>query len=88
MYFIRNSIDQSDEKIRRRHPIGFVDKLNKREFRGAINRYKKIEFYLRCLRLGNIDMKLAYRIGPKFFFGRLSPSTSGKRLMPCLCRHL
>ena len=65
MDFIRNSINQSDEKIRRCYPISFVDQLNERKFRGAINSHKKIELSFGCLNLSNINMKEANRIGSK-----------------------
>ena len=60
---VGNGGDQSDEEGRGRHPVGAVDPLHEGELAGPVDGDEQMELALRRLKLGDVDVEEADRIG-------------------------
>jgi hypothetical protein len=63
MDFVRHGFDQGDQKGRSCCPAGFGDRLNDRELRCPVDCHIKIELAPGGADLGNVDVKIADRVG-------------------------
>ena len=84
---VRHSLKQMFKELPRGLAIRLFHELGDGKPAAPINAHKEVELALRRVNLGDVDMKkpIGYRL-KRCRFG-LSPSTSGKREMPCRCRH-
>ncbi len=70
MDFVRHSCDQGSHEVGRGLSCGLLMQFGEREFRCAVDGHEEMELALLGSDLGNIDVKIADRIGLEGFPGR------------------
>jgi hypothetical protein len=60
---VRDRLDQCSQEIPGDPAGGFLMQFDESELRGSINGHQKVELALRGMDLGDIDVKVAERIG-------------------------
>ena len=83
---VGNSFDQMAQEIASCAPLGLAMKFDEDEFARSIDGDEHVELAFGALHLGDIDVEEADRIALELGLDRLSPSISGRRLMPWRCR--
>lgn len=82
---VRDGSDQGFEKGSGGPDVGRPVQLDEGELRGPVHRHEQMQLALLDANLGEVDMKVADRVGLEWLAG-LSPPTSGSRLIPWRCR--
>ena len=80
--FVRDGFNQGGQKGGRGHAVCFFSELGEGKFTGPIDCHEQEELSFLRLNLSNINVKIADGVGLNAFLAGLSPSTSGRRLMP------
>ena len=70
MDLVRDSGDQAAQKVRCGAARHLFMQLDESEFRRSVDGDEQVELALRSSNLGDVDMKIADRIGLEFAFGR------------------
>jgi hypothetical protein len=84
--FIGNRLDQGVQEGDRGSGVSLIHQTGEGELRDLIDCNEEIELALAGPDLCNVDVEEANGVGLKALFDGLSPSTSGRRLVPCRWR--
>ena len=79
---VRDGLDQPTQEICGVAPRDRLAEFDKGELRGSVDGDEEVELALRGSNLGDVDMKLADRIGLELRLAEASPSTCGNREIP------
>ncbi len=79
---IRNCFNERFEEGCGSSDICFFDELDHSELRGPVDGHEQVKLAFGGSHLGQVDVEEADRIRIELPLARLSPSTSGRRLMP------
>jgi hypothetical protein len=87
MDLVRDGGDQAAQEVPRGAARHLLAHLDKGELRRSVDGDDEVELALRSSNLGDVDMKVADRIGLNLRLAEASPSTCGNREIPLRCRH-
>ena len=86
MDLVRDDGDQAAQEVPGGAARHLLMQLDEGELRRSVDGDDEVELALRGSNLGEVDMKIADRIGLEFALAEASPSTSGNREIPLRCR--